>query len=210
MTNHNAEVKRILLVEDDDDAREIVIFNLNGHRFVTASDFTDGLRLARQRYFDIYILGDLLPDGTGADLCRRIREFDPHTPVVFFSSGAYQFDVRETLIDLTRTYIVKPGDLDELQWAVARLTSFARERAFEARQAELAAVREELTIRQVKNAERVEQAKERLLRAEEKVVRAKAESAFLAAEGSRGEFARLWPTVFLEEVRSSRNDGNVP
>jgi len=93
-----------------------------------------------------------------------------------------------------------------LHWAVTKLTSFARERAFEARLAEPAAVREELTIRQMKNAERVERAKERRLRAEEKALRAKAECAFLVAEGTRGDFARLWPSVFLEEVRSRRND----
>jgi hypothetical protein len=40
--------------------------------------------------------------------------------------------------------------------------------------------------------------------AKEKALRLKAEMAFLAAGGARGDFAREWPSVFLEEVRGAR------
>jgi hypothetical protein len=67
--------------------------------------------------------------------------------------------------------------------------------------AETAAIRQELAIRHTENAERVERAKKKFLRAKEKALRLKAEMAFLAAGGARGDFAREWPSVFLEEVR---------
>jgi hypothetical protein len=70
--------------------------------------------------------------------------------------------------------------------------------------AEIAAVREELAIRQTENAERLGKAKQKLLRAKEKVLRGKAEIAFIAAGGARGDFAREWPSVFLKEVRGAR------
>jgi hypothetical protein len=87
---------------------------------------------------------------------------------------------------------------------VARLTSVPPETAFEARRAESAAIREELAIQQAENAERVEKAKEKNLRAKEKALRLKAEMAFLMAGGARGDFAREWPSVLLEEVRGAR------
>jgi hypothetical protein len=50
----------------------------------------------------------------------------------------------------------------------------------------------------------MESARDRHLRAEEKMMRLKAEKAFLEAGGTRGEFARRWPYVLTEEVRSQR------
>jgi hypothetical protein len=75
--------------------------------------------------------------------------------------------------------------------------------------AEIAVVREELATRFNKHVERMESAKEKRLRAKEKLMRLNAEKAFLSAGGTRGEFARLWPSVFTEEVRSARTPGEV-
>jgi len=88
--------------------------------------------------------------------------------------------------------------------AVSRLISTAGETVFEARRAEVAAIREELAIRHMENAGLLEKAKENRLRAEEKEMRVKAQIAFLAAGASRGDFAREWSSVFLEEVRGAR------
>jgi DNA-binding response OmpR family regulator len=159
------------------------------------------MRLARQGYFDLYILDNWLPDGFGVELCRCIRAFDSNTPVLFYSACAHARYKQAAFSAGAQAFLVKPVSFDELTRAVARLTSIPTETAFEARRAELAAILEELTIRQASNAERVDKAKEKYLRAEEKVLRDKAQIAFLAAGGTRGEFARRWPSVFTEEVR---------
>ncbi len=196
MTHSNREGRLILFVEDDEDAQEIMTLILTGYGFVIARNFTEGLRLAQQRYFDLYILDNWLPDGTGVELCRRIREFDPHTPVLFHSAAAYEYDVQDALSAGAQLYLTKPSSLNELERAVVQLISDARERRFEARMAVLAAIREELAIR-------TEEAKGKRLRAEEKALRAKAKAAFLAAQGTRGDFARLWPSIYLREIRHS-------
>ena len=79
--NSNRERKRILLVEDDEMAQEIVAFALEEYTLICADSFDKGLRAVRQGYFDLYILDNWLPDGNGAELCRIIREFDPDTPI---------------------------------------------------------------------------------------------------------------------------------
>ena len=201
MTNSNRERKRILLVDDLVDARELAAAILEQYTLICACNFDEGLRFAYLRYFDLYILDNWLPDGNGAELCRLIREFDPHTPILFCSAAAYARDIREAMRAGAQEYLVKPVSSDELRQAVARLLSSTHEKAFEARRAEIATVREELAIRQTENAELLEKAKGKRRRAEEKVLRGKAQLAFLAAGGARGDFAREWPSVFLEEVR---------
>src|SRR5262249_40759718 len=79
MVHSNRERKRILFVEDDKDNWEMLALNLEEHSVICASDFVEGLRLARQGYFDLYILDNWLPDGSGVELCQRIRAFDPNT-----------------------------------------------------------------------------------------------------------------------------------
>src|SRR5215510_10989943 len=209
MVNFNRDKKRILLVEDNEDARGITAFILNEYALSYARNFGEGLRLARRRYFDLYILDNWLPDGNGIELCRLIREFDPHTPILFYSAVANDRDILEGIRAGAQNYFVKPVKSCELTQEVARLISVPPETAFEARRIEIAAIREELIIQQAENAERVEKAKKKSLRAKEKALRLKAEMAFLAAGGARGDFAREWPSVFTEEVRGQHKSDSA-
>jgi hypothetical protein len=53
-------------------------------------------------------------------------------------------------------------------------------------------------------AEQMEREMEKRQRPKEKALRDKAQIAFIAAGGAKGDFAREWPSVFLEEVRGAR------
>jgi DNA-binding response OmpR family regulator len=208
MMNSNRERKRILLVEDEEDSREIAALSLEEYTLICASSFDEGQRLARRGYFDLYIIDNWLPDGSGAELCRLIRRFDPHTPVLFYSACAYARDLQAAYSAGAQAYLIKPVSFDDFARAVAQLTSVPPETTFEARRAESAAIREELAIQQAEKAERVERAKKKYLRAREKALRLKAEMAFLAAGGARGDFAREWPSVFLGELRGVRKSAD--
>ena len=205
MANSNREKKHILLVEDNEDTRELVALTLEECKLTFARNFDDGLHLAWQGYFDLYILDNWLPDSSGVELCRIIRKFDPHTPVLFYSACAYPRDKQAAYSAGAQAYLVKPVSSGKLKRAVAQLISVPPETAFDARHAEVAAIREELAIRRMETAELLETAKQNLLHAEEKALRLKAQIAFLAVGGARGDFAREWPSVFTEEVRNHRD-----
>src|SRR5258706_7191200 len=82
--------QRILYTEDHADTQELVRFILNRLNYdvvITASS-EDALRLAHEDRFDLYMLDARLPDGSGVDLCRSIREFDTATPILFYSANA--------------------------------------------------------------------------------------------------------------------------
>jgi len=202
MANPIRERRRILFIDDHEDTWEIVAFGLPEYRLTFARNFDDGLRIARRGYFDLYILDNWLPDGSGIGLTRAIREFDPHTPILFYSAAGYAQDIDEALRSGAQAYLVKPVKPEHLKQAVAHLTSPVNSRESAAWRAEIAAIREELAIRSEEHAKRFDSAKERRLRAEEKLMRLKAEKAFLESGGTRGEFARRWPSVFVEEVRN--------
>jgi DNA-binding response OmpR family regulator len=191
MSNFDRERKRILLVEDHEDARDLATLTLTEYSLICARDFNEGLRLARQRYFDLYILDSWLPGRSGVELCRAIREFDPHTPVLFYSAAAYARDIEEALRAGAQDYLAKPVTPDKLQQAVALLISFQSEKAFEARQAEVAAIRDELAIRRIE----IEDLRERAKEIRQRSTRIKAQIAFLKAGGTRGDFAREWLSV---------------
>lgn len=205
MANLNREKRRILLVEDDEYDQGLVAFKLQEYKLTFSSDFDEGLSLARLGYFDLYMLDNWLPGGSGIGLCRRIREFDPHTPILFYSAAAYDRDIEAALRAGAQAYFVKPVNHDNLEQMVARLTSRTGVRDSEALLAEIAIVREELATQFNKHVERMESAKEKRLRAKEKLLRDKALIAFIAAGGTRGEFARQWPSVLIQEVRGQQN-----
>jgi len=206
--------KYILLVEDRLDHFELLAITLADYRLVHASNFAEGLRFATEKYFDLYILDNWLPDGTGIDLCQLIRKFDPHTPILFCSAVVDEPNIQNGLSAGAQAYFVKPIDFEELQLTVARLTNVAPDTALEARRAEITAIREELADQRFERNELIEKVRERsqtarersgkaidrCLTANRKILRLKAMQAYLAAGGTRGDFAREW----LDEISPPR------
>ena len=121
--------KRILLVEDYEDSRDLATHILTDYTITCARNFNEGLRQARQGGFDLYLLDNWLPDKSGVELCRAIREFDPHTPILFYSAAAYQRDIEEAIRAGAQDYLAKPIHPDELKQAVVRLISVTGETA---------------------------------------------------------------------------------
>jgi DNA-binding response OmpR family regulator len=99
-----------IYVEDHEDTRELVRFMLSQSTIdvVTAGTLEDGLRLASESKFDLYLLDFWLPDGYGTELSRHIREFDKTTPIVFFSAAAYESDQNEALDSGAQAFLTKP------------------------------------------------------------------------------------------------------
>jgi DNA-binding response OmpR family regulator len=78
------------------------------------------LSLIEGERFDLYLLEAWLPDLDGFELCRRIRNFDPYTPILFFSAAAYDADKKRGIEAGADDYVSKP-DVDRL---VGSLTQF--------------------------------------------------------------------------------------
>jgi len=113
--------KRILLVEDEEDAIELATLALAEYEITCARNFDEGLSIAQLRDFDLYILDSYLPDKSGVELCRAIRVFDPDTPILFYSAAAFARDIEDALRAGAQDYLIKPVSIDNLEQAVALL-----------------------------------------------------------------------------------------
>ena len=102
---------RILCVDHNDDTRFIVstLLKQSDYAAVTANSIRDALRLAEQQRFDLYILDQVLPDGAGADLCKTLRAFNRHAPVIFYAEDASEFDRQHATRSGAQGYEVKPN-----------------------------------------------------------------------------------------------------
>ena len=66
---------RVLYIEDHEDTRELVTLVLEQKciEVVTGATIKSGVALAGSQAFDLYLLDSWLPDGSGIELCRKIR-----------------------------------------------------------------------------------------------------------------------------------------
>ena len=114
MPTHNTP--RVLYVEDHEDTRELVtlVLEQKSYEVVTGSTIKSGVALAYSQEFDLYLLDSWLPDGSGLDLCRLIREFDQETPILFYSAAAYEIDRVEAIRSGAQAYLIKPSHPSEL------------------------------------------------------------------------------------------------
>ena len=115
---------RVLCVEDDEDAREMLSALLKFSLIETSTVGTaaQALSLIQTERFDLYLLDTSLPDLDGFELCRRVRVLDPHTPVLFYSGAAYESDKKRGIEAGAIAYLTKP-DVDGLLGTVTELVS---------------------------------------------------------------------------------------
>lgn len=107
---------RICLVEDEHSLRDMISLNLEleGH---TVAQFDDGAAALQAFdgpiYYDLVILDVMLPNVSGFDLCKALRQHSS-VPVLFLSAKGTTAD-RVTGLKLgANDYLVKPFDLEEL------------------------------------------------------------------------------------------------
>jgi DNA-binding response OmpR family regulator len=118
---------RVLCVEDDEDSREMLRMVLKFRQIDTKAVGTaaQALSLIEAERFDLYLLDTGLPDIDGFELCRRMREFDPHTPILFFSGAGYDADKKRGIEAGANAYVTKP-DVDGLVGCITQFVSHAQ------------------------------------------------------------------------------------
>ena len=121
---------RVLCVDDDEDSRLMLITLLRSALIEAKAVETGAQALSsiQTERFDLYLLDSRLPDLDGFDLCRRMRAFDPDTPILFFSGAAYEADKKRGIEAGANAYVIKP-DLDGLLGSIKQFVSRAENAA---------------------------------------------------------------------------------
>lgn len=115
--------KRLLVVDDDDEIRELLEFDLSqsGYLVDTASDGYEGLNKALNFHYDLILLDIMMPKMNGFDVCKNIRKSKPDLPVLLLTAKGTMADKTEGFDMGADDYIVKPFDIQEVLLRVRAL-----------------------------------------------------------------------------------------
>jgi two-component system, OmpR family, phosphate regulon response regulator PhoB len=115
--------KRILIVDDEEDLRDLLDFHLRheGYQTSAAKSGAEALRSAATFHPDLVLLDVSLPDVSGVDICHRLKAAPAtrDTAVVFLSARMGERDRILGLEAGADDYVTKPFSLRELLLRVA-------------------------------------------------------------------------------------------
>ena len=114
--SRDAPVASILVLEDEDDIRNMLVDALSdaGHTVESASDGLTGLARFQGGSFDVVLTDLSLPECSGLDVARSVKRMRPETPVVLITGWGHLLDperLRESGVDLM---LVKPFRLERV------------------------------------------------------------------------------------------------
>lgn len=124
--------KRILVVEDEDAIRETLRYNLTreGYEVSEAATGGEALTVARQMHPDLILLDLMLPEMSGLEVCRVLRQ-ETTAPIIMLTAKGTELDKVVGLQVGADDYVTKPFSLNEL---LARVAAMLRRSAMTTRQ----------------------------------------------------------------------------
>ncbi len=120
---------RILVADDEPYITDVVTAALRFEGFASeeASTGSEALEKAREGMCDLIVLDVMLPDIDGFEVCRRLRDENVLTPVLFLTARDATADKLAGLVH-GDDYVTKPFSIDEL---VARIRAVLRRTALD-------------------------------------------------------------------------------
>lgn len=108
---------KVLIVEDDPQISKSLKINLklSGYETETANSVSEAWKLLSEQHFDLMCLDIGLPDGSGLDLCQKVRECGDETPILFMSARTDEATVVKAITGGGDDYLRKPFGVEELK-----------------------------------------------------------------------------------------------
>ncbi|MBT8139498.1 MAG: response regulator transcription factor [Gammaproteobacteria bacterium] len=107
---------QVLLIEDDNSVANFIAdgFLKRNDSVLRAADGNEGLKLAREKEFDVLIVDRMLPEVDGISIIEQLRGEDNVTPILVLSALVSVDERVEGLAVGADDYLTKPFDFDEL------------------------------------------------------------------------------------------------
>lgn len=111
-------MKKIVIIEDEQDLAELLAFNLEAEGFRTsiAQDGRSGLELVTSELPDLVILDLMLPETNGIEVCKRLRNQSATRgiPIIMLTARGEEIDRVVGFEVGADDYLVKPFSIREL------------------------------------------------------------------------------------------------
>ena len=124
----NMNNKKILIIEDDTDLCEGLHFSFtgDGYQVVDRETKREGLQEIGKGIYDMVLLDCNLPDGTGFELCKEVRQFSD-IPIIMLTARDTEMDEIKALELGVNDYLSKPFSLGVLKARVRRILNMRTE-----------------------------------------------------------------------------------
>jgi CheY-like chemotaxis protein len=111
---------RVLLVEDDDDNRELMaeVLAASGFEVLSAASGQAGLKALAEHSVDVVVTDVGMPGMGGLELAKAAKQIAPTVPVVIVTGWAERDDIAEARGKHVDAVLIKPVDPDALTQAV--------------------------------------------------------------------------------------------
>jgi len=108
--------QKILVVEDDRAIMMGLVENLKvaGYDVLTAEDGPSALKMGLESRPDLILLDLMLPEMSGYEVCRELRDRGVQVPVVMLTARGDEFDKLHGFEMGADDYVTKPFSIDEL------------------------------------------------------------------------------------------------
>lgn len=106
----------ILVVEDDDNLRQLfcTVLNKNGFQVITAKDGIEALDYIDKEYIDLLVSDIMMPNMDGYTLVKELRSAHYEIPILLITAKESFQDKKQGFLAGTDDYMVKPIDVNEM------------------------------------------------------------------------------------------------
>lgn len=125
----NGATTSVLVVDDEPGIRTALRANFlrHGWSVETASCVRDAVRNLEGKEFDLVVTDIRMPDGTGMEVMRAVRQLSPGTAVILLTAFGSVPDAVTAMRDGALDYLTKPISFDQLQITAAKVMHRAKQ-----------------------------------------------------------------------------------
>jgi DNA-binding NtrC family response regulator len=119
----------VMVVDDEPGIRTALRANFlrHGWRVETASCVREAIRNLEGKEFDLVVTDIRMPDGTGMEVMRAVRQLSPGTAVILLTAFGSVPDAVSAMRDGALDYLTKPISFDQLQITAAQVMHRAKQ-----------------------------------------------------------------------------------
>ncbi len=106
----------ILWADDEIDLLKphLLFLEKKGYDVVTANNGRDALELVGSRHFDLIILDENMPGLTGLETLQRIKQVEPHIPVIMITKSEEENIMDQAVGNKIADYLIKPVNPNQI------------------------------------------------------------------------------------------------
>ena len=115
-------VRRVLIIDDEPAVLRVLGLLLERHGFAvaSASNARDGLTMLAEKGFDVVLTDIIMPELSGLDFLKELRQHDLDVPVILMTAGATLDSALDAIEYGAQQYLLKPVEPEALVHSVGR------------------------------------------------------------------------------------------